>query len=198
MSALVTSVAGSGGVCAKVAKASSIARTRSVGFNMECLLYLRLESSADSLSPRGARQRVGMTGRNDSFCRFQPVSWRTSLDWDRTKLSAAPGQRNDLVADSTVQGAGDGLQRGGQDVAVHADTHHGVALTGAQFHEADCGRVGAAADRVLVIIQDADGQVELLVQRVHEGVDGAVAFPEDGVLCGSVAPGGAQLTPFTS
>ena len=44
---------------------------------------------------------------------------------------------------------------------MHADTHH-----------------GAVSDRVFFVIQNSDGEIEVLVDREDESVDGAVAFAE--------------------
>ena len=50
-----------------------------------------------------------------------------------------------------------------------------------------------ASDRVFFVIQNSDGEIEVLVDREDESVDGAVAFAEDGVLSDAVAHGRPQF-----
>src|SRR5207302_8211684 len=73
-------------------------------------------------------------------------------------------------------GAGDRLQRGRDDVAVHADAvQRPGAVTAADLDIGGGLRIRAGADRVLVIIEDGQRDAAFALQRVDKGGDGAVA-----------------------
>ena len=73
-----------------------------------------------------------------------------------------------------LQARDDGLERGRDDVRIHADAEQ-RPLADAQFEVGHGLGVGARADRMLMVVEHADGFTGRRGQRLDEGVDRAVA-----------------------
>jgi hypothetical protein len=83
-------------------------------------------------------------------------------------------QHQELIhRDLAVHRRQHGLERSGHDIAVDRGAEQGRAVPEAQLDVAGGAGIGAGADRVLVVVHQADVQAE----RVDEGVDRAVALP---------------------
>src|SRR5471030_2012446 len=78
--------------------------------------------------------------------------------------------------------AGNGAQRGGDDVAVEADAEEGAAVRHARLDIGGSLRVRPGAQRMLAVIEDLQLGDAGALQRVDEGVDGPVAGPFDDAL----------------
>src|SRR5213075_243605 len=72
-------------------------------------------------------------------------------------------------------GAGDRFQRGGDDVAVHADAVQRPGFVAADLDIGGGLRVGAGADRVLMVIEDGQRDAAFALQRIDKGGDRPVA-----------------------
>jgi len=75
-----------------------------------------------------------------------------------------------MFLDVAVHGAQDSLERGGHDVTVHAHAKAGWRIIDAGLHIASCTGFGAGANRMLMVVNDADGEI----QAVDECRDGTV------------------------
>src|SRR5581483_10051491 len=78
-------------------------------------------------------------------------------------LDAAVRQRDDAIPDSAIESARDGIKGSSKNISVHSDAHHCVGVARAQFHETHRFCIGPAAHGVLVVIQDANSEVEFLI-----------------------------------
>ena len=72
-----------------------------------------------------------------------------------------------------LEARNDGLERRRDDVGVHADAEQRLRLVDAQFEVGHRLRIGAGADRVLVVVEHADRMPGGAGQCVDEGVDRA-------------------------
>ena len=84
-----------------------------------------------------------------------------------------------LRALQPVRSTGDGAERGGDDVLVHADAEERPPVAGARLDIGDGRRIGAGAHGMLMVVDHLDLDGEGARQRIDEGVDGSRAMALD-------------------